>query len=510
MTDLLIIGFDGADPALLRQWAEEGYLPHLSDLMDSGVSGELRTTAIPITPSAWTSFMTGKNPGKHGIFDFTRINARHRLDVVNFDDNDEPTLFELMDNHTVGTLNVPATYPPRDLDNGFMVSGMMTPSIDRATHDDEIKAMLEDLDYQIEVGNTFQGDNEDELLPEMEQVMDRRTDAATHLLRERDPDVFMVVFATGDRASHWFWKHMDDDHPDHQPGDEEYSDVIRRFYMKTDEKIGELISQVSDDTDIVVMSDHGFTGLEKSINLNNWLIEEGYLQLRDRPLTRARYELFKRGLTMENVYSIVQRLNLASIVKDVADSPDKSWIRELLSKPFLGFEDIDWDETDAYSAIHFGPIFLNATGEHREELKHEIAQKLERLEDDGEPVIDEIEFKEDVFSGNNLHRAPDIIYRTRDMKYQSHRYFEFGSNRLFSKTHNTESGHHRMEGVFIASGPSFTQAEINGAEILDITPTLLHVSGYPVPDDIDGRVMHSILAEQEQEVITSNDSELSV
>ncbi len=92
-----------------------------------------------------------------------------------------------------------------------------------------------------------------------------------------------------------------------------------------------------------------------------------------------------------------------------------------------------------------------------------------------------------------MDKAPDIIYRTEDMRYQSHRYFEFGSNKLFSRTHNTESGHHRMEGIFLASGPSFGEGEITKAEILDLAPTLLHALGYAVPDDMDGRVMHEVL-----------------
>ncbi len=302
----------------------------------------------------------------------------------------EDTFFELVDGHSIGMLNVPATYPPKPLSNGFMVSGMMTPSIDKSCLDEDIVQTLKDMDYRIEVHNTFQGDNEDELLPEMESVIDKRADAAKKLLDEEDPDVFMATFVTADRASHWFWKHMDENHPDHTAEDEEYKDVVREFYAKTDEKLGELLDQVDEETDVVVMSDHGFTGLEKSINLNNLFMRKGYLTVKKNPLSLLRYALFQAGFTLENVYSLVQKLGLGSMVKQVADSPETNTLRQILSLPFLSFQDIDWEQTTAYTALHFGPIFLNCSGEERERLKQQIKEDLEALEDGGEHIIDEI------------------------------------------------------------------------------------------------------------------------
>ena len=484
MTELLLIGFDGGDPALLQRWMEEGELPNLKKIAEKGFFSPLRSTELPITPCAWTTFMTGKNPGKHGVFDFTRITEDRTLDIISFREMDERTFFEITDLNTV-TLNVPATYPPRELENGFMVSGMMTPSIKKSCTEDRIVRKLKDLDYQIEIENTFQGDNEESLVKGLEDLVDKRKKTSKMLLEEEEPGVFMVTFVAGDRASHWFWKHMEEEHPDHE--ESEYRDTIKKFYREIDSAVGELIEEAGEETNIVVLSDHGFTGLEGSININNLLLDEGYLKLKERFSTKIRKLLFDIGLTMENVYSVINFLNMGGAVKKVADSPDTGWLMKILSWPFLGLEDVDWERTDAFSALHFGPVFLTCEDERKEELKKEIAGKLESIEKDGEKIIDALEFKEDVFSGKRLSEAPDIIYRTRGMKYQSHRYFEFASNKLFSRTHNTESGHHRMDGILLGRGPNikdFSSEEQPGLE--DIAPTLLRLLGEEVPEDMDG------------------------
>lgn len=198
---------------------------------------------------------------------------------------------------------------------------------------------------------------------------------------------------------------------------------------------------------------------------------------------------------MHNVYRLVLALGLGGVVKQASDSREKSWIRELLAFPFLGLQDIDWDRTKAYSAIHFGPIFLDCdTEEEREQLKQEIATELKMLEHSGETVVEDLFFREEVFHGDKVEEAPDIIYRTTDMKYQMHRYFEFGSNEVVTPRHNTGTGHHRMEGIFLATGPTIGEGRLSQADIIDVAPTILQLLDYPVPEDMDGRVMDEILA----------------
>lgn len=479
--ELLVIGFDGADYQLIQELAEEDKLPNIQKLMDSGTYGELESTQIPITPSAWTSFMTGKNPGKHGIFDFTKVTSKG-LEVVSFDDVEDDTIFDILsEDYTIGTLNIPATYPPREL-NGFMVSGMMSPSIDKATDSEDVKEILEEEDYLIEVPGTYNGSNEEKLLDQCYETLETREKTALRLMDEKDMDVFMPVFTVGDRISHWFWKYRDPKHPEFEECD--YRREVEKIYMKIDKSIGKLIEKAGKDTNIVLMSDHGFTGLYKGLNLNKLLMEKNMLNIKKHPVSQLRYLAFKAGITMENVYKVVRTLGLEEFVKSAADNPENDRMRKILSLPFLSFSDIDFDRSQAYSALHFGPIFTLEDG-----CEEDLIELLRGLEHESENIVENIEKGEEIYSGKYAEDAPDIVYQTEGMHYQAHRYFEFGSNKIFSEPFNTESGHHRLEGIYIASGPDFNNKGRKDASIIDIAPTILSMMGEKIPGDMDGETL---------------------
>ncbi len=481
---LLVIGFDGADHELTQELMDDGKLPNIKRIAEQGVFGELESTSIPITPSAWTSMLTGKNPGKHGIFDFTRP-TRKGLEIVSFDDVEDDTIFDIFsEDYTVGTLNIPATYPPREV-NGFMVSGMMTPSIEKASGDSEVVTILEEEDYRIETPGTYNGSNEEKLIEQCYETLETRKRTALRLMKERSPEVFMPVFTVGDRISHWFWKYHDKEHPEFEESD--YRGEVERVYQEIDSAIGELIEEAGGlgETNVVLVSDHGFTGLYRGMNPNKLLMDEGLLKIKRRPLPLVRYLAFKLGLTMENIYRIVRRLGLEEVlVKANTDNPDRDWVRRLLSLPFLSFKDVDFQRSKAYSAMHFGPIFL-LDGD----AEQEVVELLQDLEDGGEKVVENIEPGEKLFHGRNSDTAPDLVYHTTGMHYQAHRYFEFGSNNVFSEPFNTESGHHRLEGVIAAAGPDIEESELEKCHITDVAPTLLTMLGESVPGDMDGRAL---------------------
>lgn len=480
--DLLIVGFDGADYELMNELVSDGELPNLKKLMERGSYAELESTAIPITPSAWTTFMTGKNPGKHGIFDFTKVTPEG-LEIVSFSDVEDDTIFDIIDDkNTVGTLNIPATYPVRDV-NGFMVSGMMSPSIEKSTNDEEVKQILEEQNYNIEVPGTYNGNNEEKLLKQCYDTIDIRQNTALELMRQKDLDVFMPVFTVGDRISHWFWKYHDPQHPEFEESD--YRDEVRKIYRQIDENIGELIEEAGglENTNVAVMSDHGFTGLYYGVNLNKLFMENDMLKIKKNPISLSRYTGFELGVTMENAYRIVRKLGMEEMVKSAADNPDDDKMRKILSSPFLSFTDIDFEKSEAYSALHFGPIFTL-----EDEADEKVVELLRNLEHSGEKVVENIVRGEDIYHGRNSDKAPDIVYHSQGMHYQAHRYFEFGTNKVFTEPFNTESGHHRLEGIFVAAGPDIeNNGEIEDAHIMDVTPTLLTVMDYAVPADMDGK-----------------------
>ncbi|PYK24434.1 MAG: phosphodiesterase, partial [Verrucomicrobia bacterium] len=127
---VVVIGLDAATWTVIRPWMAEGKMPNLAKLMKAGVSGTLESILPPITPPAWTSFMTGKNPGKHGIFHFVETeHGGYAMNYANATSRRSPTVWKLLNNagYSVGTMNIPFTYPPEPL-NGFQISGMDTPS----------------------------------------------------------------------------------------------------------------------------------------------------------------------------------------------------------------------------------------------------------------------------------------------------------------------------------------------------------------------------------------------
>src|SRR5438093_9058449 len=114
-TRVFMIGWDGATFDLIRPWVAEGKLPNIARLVETGVHGPLRSTIPPWTFPAWTSFMTGKNPGKHGIFDFFRTRpGSYDLEFVNGGMRRTVSFWQILSaaGHPVISVSVPCTFPP--------------------------------------------------------------------------------------------------------------------------------------------------------------------------------------------------------------------------------------------------------------------------------------------------------------------------------------------------------------------------------------------------------------
>jgi predicted AlkP superfamily phosphohydrolase/phosphomutase len=112
---VLIISIDGGSWNVLKPLKKRGVIPHISKLMERGCHGILYSTNPPVTPPAWTSFMTGKNPGKHGIFDFRIYDHFTASDsFALFSKIQSETLWEILNagGKKVGVINLPLTYPP--------------------------------------------------------------------------------------------------------------------------------------------------------------------------------------------------------------------------------------------------------------------------------------------------------------------------------------------------------------------------------------------------------------
>src|SRR5688572_20922367 len=280
---VLIIGLDGATWTVLLPWMEDGSLPNLARLRAEGSWGDLMSTIPPLTAPAWSTFLTGKNPGKHGVFHFIPLDdaaetedlqqKADKIDVVDARSIQSATLWDILAHHDrkVGAINVPMSYPARPV-NGFMITCLLTPpQASIFTYPPELSKQL--TDYQIDLDRfidekPFARDVSGarkkrivkpslQLVKEFEEMEEKRARAALDLMTTQHWDTFMVVFTATDRMGHYLW-------PYHQKPSEGASEehqalyqAVHNLYKRLDAHIGELIQQAGENTTVFVMSDHG-------------------------------------------------------------------------------------------------------------------------------------------------------------------------------------------------------------------------------------------------------------
>ncbi|TMA34004.1 MAG: phosphodiesterase, partial [Deltaproteobacteria bacterium] len=283
-TPLLVIGLDGASLDLVRPWAAAGRLPVLARLMRHGAWGRLRSTVPPATFPAWTSMVTGVNPGRHGIFDFSaRVPGTYSIRFVNGSHRRAPALWTRLTaaGRRVAIVTVPATYPPEPV-AGVMVSGFDSPlatAIDgsfvhpRALYP-EIERLVGRLPFadfqEVATGPGWHAT----ALARLRDGITRRTMLARMLLGRERWDALMVVFGESDTVAHHFWRFHDARSPRHAPGP--FADAVRRIYEALDTAVGELIAAAPADAVVAVVSDHGSGGAgDRIVHLNRRLAECG-------------------------------------------------------------------------------------------------------------------------------------------------------------------------------------------------------------------------------------------
>ncbi len=512
---ILVVGLDGATLDLIRPWAEAGYLPNLARLIESGASGELESTLPPVTSPAWPSFMTGKHPDRHGVFDFIRPNlgAAHlragAFDMVNASQIDGRTVWEYLSDAglRVGVLNVPVTYPPRKV-NGYLVPGLLSPDQGKTTYPpDFLKPYEAELGpYRLTPRVSYKPGNEDDFIADVFDLIETQARYVLRLARDYPTDFLMVHFLATDVAQHALWKHQDATHPYHRPDEAaRYGTALRDIYARLDKAVGQLIEQLPADTTVIVMSDHGFGPLHRIVNLNNFFIERGLMALKRAPWVQARAWAFRRGLTPAAIWRVIERAGLQDMVWRVS----KKARNEVVSK-FLSFEDVDWSRTLAYSIGHVGQVYLNVQGREPHgiiapqdyvSVREQVMVALRELRDPGtgRPLVERIIPREQSAGeparepGPYLERGPDLHVVMEDYRTIAFPLFA-ADGKIVTQQIRGDSGGHRRHGVFIACGPEVRRGPaVVGARIVDLAPTILHLMGVPVPDDMDGRVLEDIL-----------------
>lgn len=486
---VVVIGLDGATFDLIEPWIDEGRLPNIGNLMKEGVSGNLKSVIPPISAPAWVSFMTGKNPGKHGIFRFVRYSdnsyqGEKELSVISALSFKDKTLWELLSLYgkRVGIINVPVTYPPKKV-NGFLISCLLTPPSAKVfTYPKELRQELPDYRIDLDFVTNFlfkdrtatRKVKKSEMVQDQYDITEKRASAVSKLMDKWKTDFFIVVFKGTDNLQHYFW---------------DEKDILLEYYQKLDKIIGEILERSGKEANVFIISDHGF-GPEatKTFFINTWLEQHGLLKMKGGSKNR----LFRR--LFFTVVKINQFLKFRSIL------PRKS-VNQVVK---ASKSQIDWHNTKIYGDDkNIGGININLKGrqpagvvekEEYEQLREEIINKLKALKDPetGENIIKEAYKKEELYSGRFMDKISDIVL------LGNHEYIISPgiSDELLKPFKSIRTGNHSngyLNGILIANGPDIKEGKhVEGPELIDIAPTILHMLGVPIPRDMDGRVLKDI------------------
>ena len=515
---VLVIGLDGATFDLIKPWADAGHLPTLQRLMQEGAHGSLRSTVPPMTGPAWTTFATGVNPGKHRLYDWiAREPQSYQFLPVTALDCKAPMIYSLLSQsgRRVCALNIPMTYPPMAV-NGVVVSGLPAPSTrNTITYPAELYQEIVDAigEYILypDPGQAYSDSGVDAFLARLYKTTELRVRTLEYLRSREAWDFAMVVFNGTDTICHALWKYMDKTHPLHDPAQAaKYGNAIRDYYHTLDGHLAQIVDTLPNDTTLVVMSDHGFGPFHKFIHVNNWLLRENFMQLKPGARTRIKHALFRSGFSPMNVYDTLMRLGFGALKREVVRGQGQGLLKTL----FLSFEDVDWGRTQAYSLGNVGQIRINLAGREPfgcvqpgaeyEQVRSSIIERLATLRDPktGEAVVETVYRREELYSGDYLDEAPDIVFLPRRLEYFGFGEYEFGSHKIIEAMKRGISGTHRMNGIFMAYGAAVRKGvEIQNANLTDLAPTILHLMGEAVPAHMDGRVLAAALREDFEPVI---------
>ena len=434
---VVVIGPDGTPLSLISSLIAEGELPNFARIFEGG-SVRPMTSAIPAVSSvAWSCFMTGKNPGKHGIYGFLdRKPNSYDTYIPNSNVMRSETLWEILSRHgkRVVVMNVPVTYPPRRV-NGILVAGFLSPRLEKATYPASVGEQLKSMGYRLDVDPWQARENKDKFLEDLYYTLDKRQEAMFHFMETEEWDFFMLQIMETDRLHHFLWEHW-------EKGDEKYAPAFLKLYHKIDGLLGRLYERLTEDTTLVVLSDHGFCTMKKEVFINRWLQDNGWL----------------------------------NFTKDPPDS----------------LKDIHPD-SKAYS-MDPGRIFVNLrgrepqgsvdAGREYEALRKELTDALSELREpeSGEPMIERVYKREEIYSGECYPQAPDLVAmpcRGYDLK---------GS---IKKAVLTEKGvingaHTYNDAMIYIQGQDIKKQEV---AIVDVMPTILRLMDVPIPRDVDGSVL---------------------
>jgi predicted AlkP superfamily phosphohydrolase/phosphomutase len=380
--------------------------------------------------------MTGKNPGKHNIYGFVdRYPRSMDVFIPTSRDMAGKTLWEILSQagKRVVVINVPVTYPPREV-NGILISGFLCTNIDKIAYPKEAAGFLKEMGYRIDVDAWQARKSLDLFLEDLHLTLDKRIEAAFHLLEREKWDFFQLHIMETDRINHFLWGLWEE-------GDPQYGPEFLSYYQKIDGILGRLSAALDGDTQLIILSDHGFCGMKKEVFLNHWLQREGWLRFRE-----------------ENPKS----------VKDIHQ------------------------ESRAYSLIP-GRIYVNLAGressgrirfpDEYERVRVEMKEALLGMKDpdSGERIIGQVFKREELYHGPHYDDGPDLVAIPQNG-------YDLKGN--LDKKELTYKGPlvgmHTFDDAFLYMKGGDINKKDNQFGVMDVMPTILQLMGVNPPEDLDG------------------------
>ena len=354
----VIIGLDGVPFGMIKDFAETGVMPRTAELISQGIFRIMRSSIPAVSSVAWSSMITGKNPGQHGIFGFMDVSpGSYKMRFPNFDDLRAPPFWDQWQGKSV-IMNVPSTYPVRQM-NGVLISGFVSIDFEKSVHPKSLIPYLKRLDYRLDVDSQKAHSSMELFLEDLDKTLDARIQAYRYLWDNTKWQTFMLVFTATDRLMHFLWNAYED-------ADHKYHNIFLEHFRKIDSTIGEIAGKISDEDLLVIHSDHGFERLDYDVYINYILMQEGFLHLRH--------------------------------TQDIA------------------LDNIDY-RTKAF-ALDPARVYLNKKGKYPcgtleqaevEEVANQLEKLFSSLRIDGRKVMKEIYRREQLYTGPYIESAPDMV-----------------------------------------------------------------------------------------------------
>jgi len=427
---VLAIGLDGVPLGLIEKLTAAGEMPFMAELLKCGTSSCLRSSLPAVSSASWASVMTGCNPGRHGVFGFFSLDRNGQYVFPNYTTLAVPTLWDHLGKQQLRSLviNVPHTYPARP-HLGTLISGFVAIDMAKAVCPVELLPRLKELDYRIDIDYQRAREEPERFFRELFYMLDRRAATMMALLENDDWQLALLTFTGTDRLHHFFYR-------DFVEGGK-FQDQFVDFYRRLDSQLRRIVEWYGTQGELMMLADHGFCPLQREIYVNAWLEEQGYL---------AWQSGVRQNFTA-----------LAPSTRAFCLEPGRIYLRrqEYCSNGVVAAADVDV-------------------------LLPEIAERLQRLQVDGQPVVEKIYFGRDIYHGEQRNGAPDLVV-------VGHRGYELKG----SVNYPALSGDSRFQGMHT---PDDALLFIRDAELRsgiltveDVAPTMLHWLGSTVPEYMDGK-----------------------